>query len=1420
MRALVAGWRDDDALGPVAVVVAEDSSVGVAVEADALRLAIGEQEAEIFIDELTLWVTVVAGESVSMLPPVGDASDVDLETARDLGAARAGRLASWQVDPDLYIAAATVRQEGFRTIVSWPGEPDTALAGRLPHSRAAALAHEQAVDRRASAYGLCDIPDRVLAHYDAVRIAYAAGPARGEAVRSVSYRSGMSAVGDLSAAAAAGVPTGVVISELSDRGRSALLEANARGVRFFIDSGAFAARREGAAPVDFDEVLRAYQYLAERAENPELLSCVAPDLVGDRDGTLALLARYSGQLRKLAARGVELLVPLQRHVPAPGEPAASLADTYRETIRALGHDDFRPALPGRVAVFSETEILEFVRDAQPPRLHLLGVGSAPDLAVRLARMGSLAPGIDVSTDACQFRAVIGQGRPLQTIIDLSLDEATRDAVLTGHIAPDKAPLLGSEPDAPPQDQATLFAPAAGALEAYGGSDITEFLYDLYNSPGFLDREAAGDLARRLTLDPAERERLMLAALDAAPAGTAERYGSKFGNALDRFAFDDRAVEGAVVGLLLDEARAELSNSVRRTALADLERDRDFWAAYDLGVEHPFACGLGEAWRGDDGSSVRMSDGRRITWFDHLDLVGAPEAISGGVYLYVQSSQADEAYVAARGRVARFPNADAAREAFTAFTSPDLATWLARQPRSLYSPPVPGLTVPAATAAPSAPAAPVGKGRIEDFGEVLHGARKHYYENCLAQLERVVDIDAARVTLAESWPELNYSRLVEEGVDPWAVAMARALRDHVPSKPTRSWRLAAWVRRLSSSRELARTALTSGAEAASHADLTVGGWSSYDAEAVIATAKLYSIAGHARSMRGIETRRRMHVGAYGVEDGETWELRKRQSGYKIILLAKGPTLEAAIEAYISGLDQKPATAAAAAEANRFGVWKYPGGYSQIEAKVGRERIGLVRFNSSAQAHQYLREHRDILDRLLAEHRDVPDERRAVNEKRTGPPRRQKDCTVDEFAETFGFRGVQFGNWCAGARRQEDLNNAYDALSDLAAVLGVTPRSLSLDGKLGLAFGARGRGGRASAHYEPYEVVINLTKTRGSGSLAHEWFHALDNAIAREAGLRHDYATVRHFREGEGVSDATVKAFAGLRRAIYNDTGMYARAERLDRRRTNKYWSTPQEIGARTFEAMVIDRLAAHGIRNDYLANVLSEADWEARVAINPNGSRYPYPTADEVAKLRDAFMHFVSTLEWPGRKRIALHLELVPEVPALDTTKGTTGVAPITYTLGVGWSVVANTEDREVWDRASALGGKASDDTMSFAFPHPGNARAFIVTTELAEAEAAKAAAIQQEAKGPDTAEDHEQRCARIGRTIGDILTALAETPAARERAAALGSGGAGWLAGLGTDTLDRLEAIISSGEFAARVEAGRDAIAQARAPQARVEVAL
>ena len=199
-------------------------------------------------------------------------------------------------------------------------------------------------------------------------------------------------------------------------------------------------------------------------------------------------------------------------------------------------------------------------------------------------------------------------------------------------------------------------------------------------------------------------------------------------------------------------------------------------------------------------------------------------------------------------------------------------------------------------------------------------------------------------------------------------------------------------------------------------------------------------------------------------------------------------------------------------------------------------------------------------------------------RRGPDHRQGNAATPEmFADTFGFRGVQFGNWTSGADRQAALDQAYDALMDMAGVLGLTPRAMSLDGELGLAFGARG-GGAASAHYEPGAVVINLTKTKGAGALAHEWWHALDNYLARHGGV-----PLGHVTDGHGLDQLRPEVRAAIGAYMQAvDGSEYARRSR-DK---GDYWGRSTEVGARLFESWIDYKLNGAGEHSPFLASGLN------------------------------------------------------------------------------------------------------------------------------------------------------------------------------------------------------------------------------------------
>jgi len=167
---------------------------------------------------------------------------------------------------------------------------------------------------------------------------------------------------------------------------------------------------------------------------------------------------------------------------------------------------------------------------------------------------------------------------------------------------------------------------------------------------------------------------------------------------------------------------------------------------------------------------------------------------------------------------------------------------------------------------------------------------------------------------------------------------------------------------------------------------------------------------------------------------------------------------------------------------------------------RKRVKVVdrQFDTRVEAMQYMAQNAtEILEtNTTFGEADLP---KPESTARKGVERRTGDVKGEDFRDTFGFRGVEFGLWNNQDERQEVMNAAYDGLLDLADVLKVPPKAIGLDGDLALAFGARGKGlSGARAHYETNRVVMNLTKMNGAGALAHEWFHALDHYLARQDG----------------------------------------------------------------------------------------------------------------------------------------------------------------------------------------------------------------------------------------------------------------------------------------------------------------------------------
>lgn len=544
-------------------------------------------------------------------------------------------------------------------------------------------------------------------------------------------------------------------------------------------------------------------------------------------------------------------------------------------------------------------------------------------------------------------------------------------------------------------------------------------------------------------------------------------------------------------------------------------------------------------------------------------------------------------------------------------------------------------------------------KIEDFGEKIIGARKEYAAAYKDRMAEAKTMDVLAQPLSKSWPEPDYQKLVDSGYAKDIVGLVRSMRDEIPNKPGKDWKQKTWAKQVEQLRDTADNLLSD----SEFADKFVAEMKKVQHlkldDAINGRAELYALLGHEKSLKGI----RISRSEYGVYNGVPysppkiiWEVTREAKatafGNMPRTLGSGDTRQAAIDAFakaystIDTSKSKESNTKFELYADRYAKAGGKGQYF-IGKKVGRNVLHIKDgFDTVKEAREYIANNNEELTAILEKKKEVPNERYDTNQPRVGQDMRNgQDVTPQMFSDAFGFRGVQFGNYVEGARRQKDLNDAYDALMDLAAVLDIPPKALSLDGELGLSFGARGTGGKnpASAHYEPGQIVINLTKGSGAGSLAHEWWHSLDNYFSRQRGKNDGYATdgldvslaardSAYQFKNDGIRKEMIEAFGAVVKAI-NQTAIKERSRSLDGRRTKQYWGTGIEMSARSFERYVIAKLHDNGFANDYLANVVSEEYWNSAEALGiGEGGSYPYPTESELTAIRDGFDKFFQTIE--------------------------------------------------------------------------------------------------------------------------------------------------------------------------------------------------
>ncbi|EPE5133929.1 TPA: LPD38 domain-containing protein [Yersinia enterocolitica] len=554
--------------------------------------------------------------------------------------------------------------------------------------------------------------------------------------------------------------------------------------------------------------------------------------------------------------------------------------------------------------------------------------------------------------------------------------------------------------------------------------------------------------------------------------------------------------------------------------------------------------------------------------------------------------------------------------------------------------------------------PVGQAKnrdakIDDFGEELKGAAKHKWGQLAESLKADHDIEEIKKQpLSKLFPHPDYTKMHENGIEPEKLALLAALRSFIPTKPGSPYKLNQWAEQVKGVRDLASSIINSHA---SVDDIKTIFRSKSSLRSAADTIDLISQFKPAQMAEA--SKYTIHSGHYTYFDGKSYPGGKTL--YQLVAprgvianISAGsmaeilPKAKAFIETQLNSDKGEAAPKQAKLEiytrrADKSVFIGYKGAMGVFPLKAG--------FKTPNEARTYLAENRAEIETKLDKLRKVSreEQRKATNEPRTGIERRKGNVTPEQFSDAFGFRGVQFGNYVEGPRRQSELNDAYDSLIDMAELLSVPTKALSLNGELGLAFGARGKGG-TKAHYEPGQVVINLTKGNGAGSLAHEWFHALDNYFGtydvhgEASGKRSsEFITERKRPRYEFSGGKRQEIIHPVRQEVHDafksavdkvtNSGMMERAALLDGGRSKAYWTTKLEMSARAFERYLLDKAESKGITNDYLVN-LRKADEHA------NPETYAYPTEAELnGGVRQAFDHLFQTIKTkPTAKGIAFY----------------------------------------------------------------------------------------------------------------------------------------------------------------------------------------
>lgn len=225
-------------------------------------------------------------------------------------------------------------------------------------------------------------------------------------------------------------------------------------------------------------------------------------------------------------------------------------------------------------------------------------------------------------------------------------------------------------------------------------------------------------------------------------------------------------------------------------------------------------------------------------------------------------------------------------------------------------------------------------------------------------------------------------------------------------------------------------------------------------------------------------------------------------------------------------------------------------------------------------------------------------------RRGP--NHQSHSVTSFADVrqrFEFRSVQVGKWVTAKEKAKAVPLFHDALCDLMSILGGNEQLISLRGTLALQYGCGGQPG-VMAHYEPSTRSFALAKNAGPGSIAHEWFHGFDHYICEKAfqsSVNGQFASEAWLDDQQMIEHPLNESLSNLYQTIIlneaadEPSDYFKQSAEIDRSVQGYYYSKPEELCARAFEAFIQDA----SIKNNFLVKGTKESE-EAKLGLYPKG----------------------------------------------------------------------------------------------------------------------------------------------------------------------------------------------------------------------------